>query len=208
MTRERKNGRTNERKNRRRNADRRKALLPWRRPRPRLKREAHIYRRSTAVLAPRSLSSQGTQLQARLPGTWRRHVLRIPLSGRYPPLPVPVQRATTRPSRSARGMMPKAAQARVASPPAGTALARAARECLPGRVRYRRGSEGTILVTYVNDTVTSFRHCRACLGFPERTSSRRPDARLRGAIQSGCEKRYGLLRRFAPRNDEIRAQPR
>src|SRR5690242_9385491 len=54
--------------------------------------EAHIYRRSTAVLAPRSLSSQGTQPQARLPGTWRGHVLRIPLSGRYPPLPVPVQR--------------------------------------------------------------------------------------------------------------------
>src|SRR5262249_26343171 len=54
--------------------------------------EAHIYRRSTAVLAPRSLSSQGTQPQARLPGTWRGHVLRIPLSGHYPPLPVPVQR--------------------------------------------------------------------------------------------------------------------
>src|SRR5262249_47207535 len=33
--------------------------------------EAHIYRRSTAGLAPRSLSSQGTQPQARLPGTWR-----------------------------------------------------------------------------------------------------------------------------------------
>src|SRR5689334_21066069 len=54
--------------------------------------EAHIYRRSTAVLVPRSLSSQGTQPQARLPGTWRGHVLRILLSGRYPPLPVPVQR--------------------------------------------------------------------------------------------------------------------
>jgi len=43
-------------------------------------------------LVPRSLSSQGTQPQARLPGTWRGHVLRILLSGRYPPLPVPVQR--------------------------------------------------------------------------------------------------------------------
>src|SRR5579859_3527681 len=39
--------------------------------RPRLERQAHIYRRSTTVLAPRSLSSQGTQPQARLPGTWR-----------------------------------------------------------------------------------------------------------------------------------------
>jgi hypothetical protein len=37
--------------------------------------------------------------------------------------------------------MPKAARERVASPPAGTALARAIRECLPGRVREGRGSE-------------------------------------------------------------------
>jgi len=59
--------------------------------------------------------------------------------------------------------MPKAARARVASPPAGTALARAIRECLPGRVRQRRGSiqNVTLSVTHVNDTVTSrFRHCR------------------------------------------------
>jgi hypothetical protein len=83
---EEKNGRT--KKIRRRNADRRKTLLPWLRPRPRLKREAHIYRRSTAVLAPRSVSSQGTQPQARLPGTRPRSSL----SGCYPPLPVPVQR--------------------------------------------------------------------------------------------------------------------
>ena len=34
------------------------------RARPRLERQAHIYRRSTAVLVPRSLSSQGTQHQA------------------------------------------------------------------------------------------------------------------------------------------------
>jgi hypothetical protein len=32
-------------------------------------------------------------------------------------------------------MMPKAARERVAKPPAGTALARAAWECLPGHVR-------------------------------------------------------------------------
>lgn len=94
--------------------------------------EAHIYRRSTAVLAPRSLSSQGTQPQARLPGTRRGHVLRIPLSGRYPPLPVPVQRRTSRSGRSAGEMMPKTARVRVASPPAGTALARAIRGLPPG----------------------------------------------------------------------------
>ena len=88
------------------------------------RRGQHIYRRSTAVLAPRSLSSQGTQHQARLPATWRGHVLRIPLSGRYPPLPVPVQRRTSRSGRNAGEMMPNAARERVASPPAGAALAR------------------------------------------------------------------------------------
>ena len=52
--------------------------------------------------------------------------------------------------------MPKAARARVASPPAGTALARAIRDCLPGRVRHRRGSEFyvTETATYVNVGVT------------------------------------------------------
>ena len=53
--------------------------------------------------------------------------------------------------------MPKAARARVASPPAGTALARAAKECLPGRVLTGRGSilHVTLSVTNVNGTVTS-----------------------------------------------------
>src|SRR6516225_12306829 len=41
------------------------------RAQPRLERQAHIYRRSTTVIVPRSLSSQGTQPQARLPGTRR-----------------------------------------------------------------------------------------------------------------------------------------
>jgi len=52
--------------------------------------------------------------------------------------------------------MPKAARGRVASPPAGTALARAIRDCLPGRVRHRRGSEFyvTETATYVNVGVT------------------------------------------------------
>src|SRR5262249_56237384 len=58
--------------------------------------EAHIYRRSTAVLAPRSLSSQGTQPQARLPGTWRdtffvsfSRALPAPASPLLPPAPPP-----------------------------------------------------------------------------------------------------------------------
>ena len=45
----------------------------------------------------------------------------------------------TRPGRSAEGLMPNAARERVASPRAGAALARAIRDCLPGRVRNGRG---------------------------------------------------------------------
>jgi len=53
--------------------------------------------------------------------------------------------------------MPKAARARVASPPAGTALARATRDCLPGRVQLGRDSEVYVsnTVTNVNNTVTN-----------------------------------------------------
>src|ERR1700745_474761 len=47
-------------------------------------RGQHIYRRSTAVLVPRSLSSQGTQHQAF--ASWDAASL---LSGRYPPHPSP-----------------------------------------------------------------------------------------------------------------------
>ena len=52
--------------------------------------------------------------------------------------------------------MPKTARVRVASPPAGTALARAIRLCLPNRVLTGRDSPHvTISVTIVNRTVTS-----------------------------------------------------
>jgi len=111
-------------------------ILPWLRPRPRLSAE-----RRTSIGVPPRFSSQGvfhlqgTRHQARLPATWRGHVLRIPLSGRYLPLPVPVQRCTSRSGPSAGEMMPNAARERVARPRAGTALARAAWVCLPGRVR-------------------------------------------------------------------------
>src|SRR5262249_6286846 len=56
------------------------------------KREAHIYRRSTAALVPRSLSSQGTQHQAVSSWDVAERLVAPPSSGRYPPLPVPVQR--------------------------------------------------------------------------------------------------------------------
>src|SRR5690349_4961581 len=61
-------------------------------------RGAHIYRRSTAVLVPRSLSSQGTQHQAF--ASWDAASL---LSGRYPPLPIPVQRSHRAPVVVPRG---------------------------------------------------------------------------------------------------------
>ena len=99
-------------------------ILPRHRPRPRLSAE-----RRTSIGVPPRFSSQGvfhlqgTRHQARLPATWRGHVLRIPLSGRYLPLPVPVQRCTSRSGPSAGEMMPNAARERVASPPAGAALA-------------------------------------------------------------------------------------
>jgi hypothetical protein len=66
--------------------------------------------------------------------------------------------------------MPKTARARGASPPAGAALARAIRDCLPGRVRQERDSIRyvTLSVTHVNGAVTcSFRHGRACPGHPD-----------------------------------------
>jgi hypothetical protein len=105
------------------------------RTRPRLNREAHIYRRSTAVLVPRSLSSQGTQPQAMLPGTRRTGLARS--VERVLPAPICPQSSncTLRPSRSARG---RDAQSR---PGAGCKSARGRRPrrrdpaCLPGRVR-------------------------------------------------------------------------
>jgi hypothetical protein len=61
--------------------------------------------------------------------------------------------------------MPKAARARVASPPAGTALARAIRDCLPDRVQLGRDSEVYVsnTVTNVNNTVTE----KLCPGLRE-----------------------------------------
>jgi len=118
--------------------------------------EAHIYRRSTAVLVPRSLSSQGTKPQARLPGT-RRDTFCASFERALPapacPSPAKAPRAPVWCRRDDAQSRPRA---RVASPPAGTALARAIRDCLPGRVRHRRGSEFyvTETATYVNVGVT------------------------------------------------------
>ena len=74
-------------------------------------REAHIYRRSTAVLA------KGTRTRPRL--SLRPCFLGRGLSVEWA-LPIPacpeVQRCTSRPGPSAEGLMPKAARERVANP--------------------------------------------------------------------------------------------
>ena len=100
--------------------------------RPRLQQKAHAYRRSTAAL-PWGISHR--------PGATSGHAswdvglapnLSHPPSegrslrsfcGRYPPSPVPVQRAPRSLVCSARTLMPEAARERLATPPAGTALA-------------------------------------------------------------------------------------
>src|SRR5215470_20081154 len=56
--------------------------------------------------------------------------------------------------------MPKAARARVASPSAGTALARAAWDCLPGRVRQRRGSKVYVTEIATDCNTTSLKERR------------------------------------------------
>src|SRR5208283_4405983 len=102
-------------------------------------RRALIGARSPVGVPPR-LCAEGALvppvlLQARLPGTKPQlHSL----SGRYPPLPVPVQGSTSRAGHSTGRLMPKAARERIASPPAGTAHAPCSgvpREHVPTRAR-------------------------------------------------------------------------
>ena len=87
-----------------------------------------------------------------LPGQHRRS-----FCGRYPPSPVPVQRAPRAPVVLPAGMMPKAARERLAIPPAGTALApepRCASAAGPFTERESRNQYVTEIVTSVNTTVT------------------------------------------------------
>ncbi len=83
---------------RKRNADRREVQPAVLLVRPRIQRDAHIYRRSTAAL-PLGLCIAKVQLQAMLPGTLRsadpvviprQGQNRSSLCGRYPPQPVPL----------------------------------------------------------------------------------------------------------------------
>jgi hypothetical protein len=76
-------------------------------------RSALTCRRSTAVLAQGSISSQGLSVR---PG-----FLGLGLRGRYPPSPVPVQGCTSHPGHGAGRHDAQAARERTANPPAGTA---------------------------------------------------------------------------------------
>src|ERR1700752_3833253 len=92
-------------------------------------REAHIYRRSTAALVPRSLSSQGTQHQAFTSWDLAARVgLSVERALPAPTCPSPANKRA--PVVVPGGSCPNAARERVAKPRAGTALARAAWECL------------------------------------------------------------------------------
>jgi hypothetical protein len=132
-------GKERKKRIRKRNADRRNwysavasaTAAPW-------IAKAHIYRRSTA--ASRQRDSRRLRLSFwpwDVAGTRFAHPFERALPA--PACPNPARIA--HPSRSARGLMPKAARARVASPPAGAALVRAVfRECLPDRVRTMGGN--------------------------------------------------------------------
>jgi hypothetical protein len=153
-------------KYRRRNADRRNAYsaVPYGHGR------ASNVRRTTVGVPPRfspprSLSSQGTQPQAMLPGT---RPLR--LTGFPRPCLSQSSECTSRPGRSAEGLMPKAARERVATPRAGTALARTAWNACRAASDWARFDwcHVTEIGTCVNAAVTSrFRHSRHESRHPE-----------------------------------------
>src|SRR5437764_569717 len=127
-------GKERKKKIRKRNADRRNwysavasaTAAPW-------IAKAHIYRRSTAASRPKEsfIARDSASGQA----SWDVADINLPFERALPAPACPSPARIAHPSRSARGLMPKAARARVASPPAGAALVRAIRDCLPDRVR-------------------------------------------------------------------------
>ena len=117
--------------------------------------------RRTSIGVPPRFSSQGVfhrkglSTRLYLPGTWR--PVGWPSSGRYPPLPVPVQRTQSRPGRSAEGLMPEC------RPKAARGHRTRPREpgMPPGRDRIiRRDSKPyvTVTVTIVNEKRTKYFH--------------------------------------------------
>ena len=134
---------------RRRNADRRNGRSPCR-----TGTAAPPYGRRTSIgVPPRFLlrrPNATAQLQSALPGMG-------PVSGRYPQTgPSQYSEAPRRPVVLPVGRVPEAARERVASPPAGTALALAARNASRPRPNIGRDSElyVTEMGTNVNDAVT------------------------------------------------------
>ena len=114
---------------------------------------ASSVRRTSIGVPPRLLlrrPNATAQLQSALPGMG-------PVSGRYPQTgPSQYSEAPRRPVVLPVGRVPEAARERVASPPAGTALALAARNASRPRPNIGRDSElyVTEMGTNVNDAVT------------------------------------------------------
>jgi hypothetical protein len=112
------NGKERKRKIRRRNADRRNALLPWRRARPRLQAAgAHLSAFHRGSRPKESFIARDSALNFCFLGPGLSVECALPT----PAYPIPASRS--RPGPSAEGLMPNAARERVASSPAGTALA-------------------------------------------------------------------------------------
>ena len=137
--------RKNERKNRRRNADRRKALLPWQRP-----RSAPLAERRTSIGVPRGsrpkepfIARDTASGQASWDVAGTRFAHRF--ERHYPPGLSQSSNSTSRSGRRAGELMPKAARVRIASSPAGTALARAIRDGLPDHVRPTRARSESLM---------------------------------------------------------------
>jgi hypothetical protein len=123
-------------KNRKRNADRRN----WYSAVPRTGTAAPPYGRRTSIGVPPRLllrrPNATAQLQSALPGMG-------PVSGRYPQTgPSQYSEAPRRPVVVPVGRVPEAARERVASPPAGTALARAAWNASRPRPNHRARIRG------------------------------------------------------------------
>jgi hypothetical protein len=111
-----------------------------------LLRSALVCRRSTAVLAQGSISSQGLSFR---PGFLGRG-----LHGRYPPSPVPVQGSTSRPGHNAGRHDAQAARERTANPPAGTALAAMTRCASAPRPSRSEDCDVAVVETIVKGKVT------------------------------------------------------
>ncbi len=157
---ERKNGR---KKKRKRNAGRRIVQPAVLLARPRIQQDAHVYRRSTAVLTLGTAHPKGPAPGHASGDLAERRSLDPPSGGdphavcagvTRPHLSL-VQRAPRGPVRSAGMLMPKAARERFTTPPAGTALAPLPRRVSGAGPLLSEIRNVTVLVTIVNGNATT-----------------------------------------------------